>query len=119
MNQADSAEILADLGKYLRAQREIAQVSLRAFARAINVSDSYLSQVERGMYQPSPDVLKAIAEGLGMAPDQLFRKAGWLPAAGGTTGKYAGVLDAIAGDEALSQAQKSALIATYKAMAGS
>ncbi|GAB4010741.1 helix-turn-helix domain-containing protein [Nocardioides ultimimeridianus] len=119
MNQEANAEAMADLGKYLRAQREIAQVSLRAFARAINVSDSYLSQVERGMYQPSPDVLSAIAKGLGVAPDQLFRRAGWLPDAGEATGGYAGVLEAIAGDEALSQAQKSALIATYKAMVGS
>ena len=116
MNQHANDEAMADLGKYLRAQREIAQVSLRAFARAINVSDSYLSQVERGMYQPSPDVLKAIAEGLGMAPDQLFRRAGWLPPSGEATGRYAGVLDAIAGDDALSRAQKSALIATYKSM---
>ncbi|GAB3867515.1 helix-turn-helix transcriptional regulator [Nocardioides maradonensis] len=116
MNQQANAEALADLGKYLRAQREIAQVSLRAFARAINVSDSYLSQVERGMYTPSPDVLKAIAEGLGMAPDQLFRRAGWLPTDGEAPGRFAGVLDAIAGDDKLSQSQKSALIATYKSM---
>ncbi len=115
---SESEEVLADLGKYLRAQREIAQVSLRALARMTNVSDSYLSQVERGLYHPSPDVLKAIAEGLGLAPDQLFRRMGWLPTAG-ADGTYAGVLDAIAGDDNLSPAQKSALIQTYKAMVGS
>lgn len=114
---AEDAEALEDLGKYLRAQREIAQVSLRSLARMINVSDSYLSQVERGMYHPSPDVLKAIAEGLGLSPDQLFQRMGWLPATG-TGGKYNGVLDAIAGDTSLSQAQKSALSQTYKAMVG-
>ncbi|MFT4008691.1 MAG: helix-turn-helix transcriptional regulator [Nocardioidaceae bacterium] len=107
-------EMLADLGKYLRAQREIAQVSLRTLARMTNVSDSYLSQLERGMYQPSPEVLTSIATGLGLAPDQLFRRMGWLPASG--TSGYAGVLDAIAGDDKLSQQQKSALVQTYKAM---
>lgn len=115
----DSAEALEDLGRYLRAQREIAQVSLRSLARMINVSDSYLSQVERGMYQPSPDVLKAIAEGLGLSTDELFQRMGWLSATGnGTGGKYNGVLDAIAGDAALSPAQKSALSQTYRAMVG-
>lgn len=115
---ADHAEALADLGKYLRAQREIAQVSLRALARATNVSDSYLSQLERGMYQPSPDILRSIAEGLGLAPEQLFERMGWLPTSGSSK-KYAGVLDAVAGDSKLSQAQKSALVQTYKAMVGS
>ena len=114
---SDSEEALADLGRYLRAQREIAQVSLRALARAINVSDSYLSQVERGLYQPSPGVLKAIAEGLGLAPDQLFQRMGWLGPTG-SSGKYNSALDAIADDPVLTQAQKTALIQTYKAMVG-
>ena len=38
-------------------------------------SDSYLSQVERGLYQPSPVVLSAIARGLGISPEALF--PGW------------------------------------------
>ena len=50
-------EALADLGRYIRARREIARLSLRHLARMTNVSDSYLSQVERGLYQPSPAVL--------------------------------------------------------------
>lgn len=108
---------LEDLGTYLRAQREIAQVSIRALARITNVSDSYLSQIERGMYQPSPDIVRAIADGLGLSPDQLFRRLGWLPPESGG-GRYDGVLDAIAGDAALSTPQKSALAATYKAMVG-
>jgi transcriptional regulator with XRE-family HTH domain len=110
-------EALADLGTYLRAQREIAQVSLRALARMTNVSDSYLSQVERGLYQPSPVILRAIADGLGLAPDELFRRLGWLPPAG-VGGHHAGVIDAIGADAALSQDQKAALIQTYKAMVG-
>lgn len=110
-------EVLEDLGKYLRAQREIAQVSLRTLARMTNVSDSYLSQVERGMYQPSPEVLKSIAEGLGLAPDQLFRRMGWLPG-DDAQGGFSGVLDAIRGDRRLTQAQKAALVQTYKAMVG-
>jgi transcriptional regulator with XRE-family HTH domain len=110
-------DVLEDLGTYLRAQREIAQVSLRALARMTNVSDSYLSQVERGLYQPSPEVLRAVADGLGLAPDELFRRMGWLPAAE-SSGRYIGVIDAIGGDSALTEPQKAALIQTYKAMVG-
>lgn len=111
----DQAEVLTDLGSYLKAQREIAQLSLRHLARMTKVSDSYLSQLERGLYQPSPDVLRAIADGLGLSPDQLFRRMGWLPEAGeGLTSVPA----AIEADGRLSAAQKSALVQTYKAMVG-
>ena len=112
---ADQSEALTDLGRYLRAQREIAQLSLRHLARMTKVSDSYLSQLERGLYQPSPEVLRAIADGLGISPDQLFRRMGWLSESDEVV---VSVPDAIAADSRLSQAQKSALVQTYKAMVG-
>lgn len=102
------------LGRYLRLQREAAQLSLRALASATNVSDSYLSQLERGLFQPSPAVLRAIADGLGIAPMTLFRRMGWMPPE--TAERKPGVLDAIESDERLNRAQKAALISTYKAM---
>lgn len=111
---SDQEEALADLGRYIRAQRELAQLSLRHLARMINVSDSYLSQVERGHHKPSGDVLKAIAAGLGMSPDALFRRAGWLPAFGAWS---VTVPDAIAADARLTKSQKAALIQMYKTMA--
>ncbi len=110
----DTEEALADLGRYIRAQRELAQLSLRHLARMINVSDSYLSQIERGQHRPSGDVLKAISSGLGLSPDALFQRAGWLPGFG--PGKSASVPDAIAADKKLSKAQKSALVQMYKTM---
>ena len=111
----NQSEALTDLGRYLRAQREVAQLSLRHLARMTKVSDSYLSQLERGLYQPSPEVLRAIAVGLGISPDTLFRRMGWLSE---ETSVVVGVLDAIAVDERLSAAQKSALVQTYQAMVG-
>lgn len=111
----NQSEPLTDLGRYLRAQREIAQLSLRHLARMTKVSDSYLSQLERGLYQPSPEVLRAIAEGLGISPDTLFRRMGWLSE---DDSVVVSVPDAIAADERLSDAQKSALVQTYKAMVG-
>lgn len=105
-------EELEDLGAYLRAQREIARLSLRHLARVTNVSDSYLSQVERGMYQPSPEVLRAIADGLGLPPEALFRRLGWLPEENTPTGQH-GVVEAIQADDTLNASQKAALVQMY------
>lgn len=110
----DPTEALEDLGTYLRLQRQMAKLSLRHLARMCNVSDSYLSQVERGLYQPSPEVLRAIGQGLGLAPDQLFRRMGWLPDESGS--QDASVKDAIAVDKRLSAAQKAALLQLYHTM---
>jgi transcriptional regulator with XRE-family HTH domain len=110
-------QALADLGRFIRAQRELAQLSLRHMARVTNVSDSYLSQLERGLYQPSGEILRAIAKGLGIAPDALFRRVGWLDDAGTAT-PAPSVPAAIAADDRLSQAQQSALTQMYKTMVG-
>lgn len=113
---SEQSEMLTDLGRYLRAQREIAQLSLRHLARMTKVSDSYLSQLERGMYQPSPEVLRSIAEGLGISSEQLFRRMGWL----GDSAEVhqVSVPDAIAADQHLSAPQKAALVQAYRAMRG-
>lgn len=119
MNDKLQNEALADLGKYIRTQRQIAQLSLRHLARVSTVSDSCLSQLERGRYQPSGEVLKAIAYGLQIPPDVLFRLAGWLPddaEAAETNGEA--VVDAIVADTRLSQAQRSALVQLCRSMVG-
>ncbi len=107
------ARALEELGKYIRAQRELAQLSLRNLARLTQVSDSYLSQIERGLYQPSAAVLKSIAAGLGIPPDALYRRLGWLDE---TTSGQATVQDAIAADPKLSDDQKAALLQLYRTL---
>ena len=46
--------------------------SLRAFAKEINVSHSYLSQVINSKYSPSPIVAKKIAKGLNREIEDFF-----------------------------------------------
>ena len=104
---------LEDLGRYIRAQRELAQLSLRHLARLSDISDSYLSQIERGIYQPSAAVLKAIATGLGIPVDTLYRRVGWLDE---TTHDHPTVQDAIAADPKLTDDQKAALLQMYRAL---
>ena len=69
---------LAAFGKFMRAQRRLAQVSLRNLARMSGVSDSYLSQIERGNYRPSPQVVKALAQAFGIEPKQLYTMLGFI-----------------------------------------
>ncbi|WP_019203720.1 helix-turn-helix domain-containing protein [Tsukamurella sp. 1534] len=116
MNNPFSDDAIDDLGRYIKAQREIAQLSVRHLARVAEVSDSYLSQIERGRHQPSAQVLTSIAKGLSLSPDVLFRLAGWLPPEG-SPDKNA-VITAIEADPRLNGRQRSALVQTYKSMVG-
>ena len=49
------------LGAFIRAQRKMANLSLRQLADLTSLSNPYLSQVERGLHEPSVRVLKATA----------------------------------------------------------
>lgn len=60
------------LGRRLRARREALGVSLRQFARELNVSASFISQLETGKTQPSVATLYAICSALQMSIDDVF-----------------------------------------------
>lgn len=111
---------LGPLGAFIRAQRQLADLSLREMAALTRISNAYLSQVERGLHQPSLTVLRAIADALGLTTEQLLAKAGWTqanPADGpidGPTDPPAGTEDAIRVDPRLSDAQREALLGVYR-----
>ena len=108
----------ADVAELLRTQRQLARLSLRHLAKMTSVSDSYLSQVERGLYEPSPEVLKSIAEALNIPISGLYERLGWLdddPAAGTAV---PGVEEAIDADQQLTKAQKHALLEMYRTLIG-
>ena len=71
-----SAQVNA-LGGFIRAQRQLANLSLREMAAMTSVSNAYLSQVERGLHQPSLKVLHSIADALQLSTEQLLSQAGW------------------------------------------
>ncbi|WP_428498211.1 helix-turn-helix domain-containing protein [Pseudonocardia sp.] len=98
-----------DIGSYIRAQRESAQVSLRQLARVTGVSNPYLSQVERGLRKPSAEILQQIAKGLRISAEALYVKAGILddrPASA--------VIDAVLADPLLTGRQKQVLLDIYE-----
>ena len=46
----------AALGEIIRQQRELAEMSMRQFAQVAGISNPYLSQIERGLREPSERV---------------------------------------------------------------
>jgi transcriptional regulator with XRE-family HTH domain len=104
-----------DLGEFIRAQRELAHLSLRQLAELTKVSNPYLSQVERGLYKPSAEVLKSIASALQISAETMYNQAGLLDDDEGTKGHDAGrVEQAIHGDSRLTKDQKDTLIRIYR-----
>jgi transcriptional regulator with XRE-family HTH domain len=106
---------LAALGALLRAQRVAADLSLRELSERTKVSNAYLSQVERGLHEPSLSVLRTIASALGVPLTSLLDGAGLLEG-GGSDGE-AGVRAteaAILKDPELSEPQRTALLSVYR-----
>ena len=64
------------LGAYIRAQRQLADMSIRQLAGVAKVSNAYLSQLERGLHQPSIRILASIAEALSIPSEDLLVQAG-------------------------------------------
>jgi transcriptional regulator with XRE-family HTH domain len=103
----------SSVGDFIKAQRELANLSLRQLAEMASISNPYLGQIERGLYKPSADVLKNIASALRISAESMYAQAGLLdetPAADGA----ATVEDAIRVDAALSNDQKETLIRIYR-----
>jgi transcriptional regulator with XRE-family HTH domain len=107
---------LGALGAFIRAQRQLADLSLREMAALTRISNAYLSQVERGLHQPSLTVLRAIADALGLTTDQLLAKAGWTKAVADdvSAGQQASTEASIRCDPRLTEAQREALLGVYR-----
>jgi transcriptional regulator with XRE-family HTH domain len=101
---------LRRLGEHIRSQRRFNQLSQRELARLADLSDTYMSQLERGLHEPSIRVLRSLANSLGIKPTELIMYAAGLPVdqAEMTTE------DAIRRDQRLSPAQRGALLGVLK-----
>jgi transcriptional regulator with XRE-family HTH domain len=110
------------LGQLIHAQRKLARLSLRELAALSDLSNAYLSQLERGLHQPSIRVLTQLARALGMPPETLLRQAGLLDEAAAEPQEGSAPPPAEAGsaeaailnDPSLTDAQREALLAVYR-----
>jgi transcriptional regulator with XRE-family HTH domain len=120
------------LGAFIKEQRKRANLSLRQLAELTSLSNPYLSQVERGLHQPSVRVLKALSGALNVSAETLLAQAGLIDAmvpsgvkgdeeaqtAAGGERPIPGTEEAILADPRLGHEQKAALIAVYRSMLG-
>lgn len=110
------------LGEIIRTQRRVAQMSLRRLASLSSVSNPYLSQIERGLHEPSFRVLQAVADALDVSVEAMLADAGMLRRRSAEVQESAPAPSAteraIDADDRLSPDQKAALLATYRAYVG-
>lgn len=101
---------LALMGEFIRAQRKMMELSQRELAKLTQLSDPYVSQIERGLHEPSIRVLRALAEALNVRAETLLHLAGLYDEAT----PVSSVEEAINSDEHLSASQKRALVGVYR-----
>ncbi len=107
-------------GSYLRSQRKLAQLTLRELSDLANVSNPYLSQLERGLHQPSVRVVKSLARALNLSAETLLAQVAGIDAVNGKGPEAASDTEAtIRADANLSDQQKAALLEVYRSMRGS
>lgn len=111
-------EMARAFGAFVRAQRRLAQLSQRELGRMSGLSDSYLSQVERGMFRPSADTMKALAQAFGIRPALLYAQFGLLDAENDPSGAECTVEIAIQQDPRLNLEHKHALTLMYRSFVG-
>jgi transcriptional regulator with XRE-family HTH domain len=104
------------LGDFIRTQRQLRELSLRQLATLAKVSNPYLSQLERGMYRPSVEVLKNIALGLRVSTETMLVQAGLL--AESRPNAAADLESAVRLDPHLTTEQKEALLSVYRGFRG-
>jgi transcriptional regulator with XRE-family HTH domain len=108
---------LQSLGAFIHSQRTQAQLTLRELSERTNVSNPYLSQIERGLHEPSVRVLKAIALALNVSVETMLVRAGLLSEDGDEAGPTS-TEAAIRADPRLSDDQRASLLAVYRTYVG-
>ena len=103
-----------NLGEYIRRQRELHELSMRQVAEMAGISNPYLSQIERGLREPSERVMEAIANSLELSAETLHEYAGGATSADGEPPE---VEAAIERDKSLTARQRQALVEVYRAFA--
>jgi transcriptional regulator with XRE-family HTH domain len=104
------------VGEFIQSQRRLAKMSLRQLADKAKVSNPYLSQIERGIYKPSAEVLKGIADALNISAESLYARIGLVDREQGE--RCPSVEESVRLDERLTTRQKETLLSVYRDFVG-
>jgi transcriptional regulator with XRE-family HTH domain len=107
----------AALGTFIRTQRELSSLSLRELSRLTRVSNAYLSQVERGLHDPTLRILWQIGDALQISMSELFEVAATNCDSAGRSDSPThaqSVEAAVRADPNLSTCEKDALLTVYR-----
>jgi transcriptional regulator with XRE-family HTH domain len=110
---------MESLGAFIRDKRKLSNLSLRQLAERTKLSNPYLSQIERGLHQPSVRVIRLISDALNVSAETLLAHAGLLhhkDVADEAPAQNTSVEAAIQAESRLTDTQKSALIAVLRSM---
>lgn len=110
------------LGSFIKGQRHLANLSLREMSKLTDVSNAYLSQIERGLHQPSVRVLRSVADALNVSAETLLAQAGLIeddeaeeaPVARDTPPGPERTVAAVLADPSLTPEQREALLSVYR-----
>jgi transcriptional regulator with XRE-family HTH domain len=105
---------LEAFGSFVRTQRQLAKLSLRELAELATVSNPYLSQIERGLHEPSIRVIKAIANALDISTETLLAQVGLVGDEDSGLRVHGATEAAISADPYLTEGQREALLAVYR-----
>ncbi len=108
----DDGSSLAELGEFIRQQRERSKMSLRRLADRAGISNPYLSQIERGLRKPSAEILKSLARALSIQAESMYVRAGLLE--DGFSPPT--VIEAVEADPELNTRQKQVLLELYRTL---
>lgn len=100
------------LGDYIRAQRELANISLRKMSEQSGISANVLKDIENGIRNPSATIVQSIARALRLSAETLYLQAGVLDP------KDVDEVDAVRElrrDPHLTEPQREILIEIYRA----
>jgi transcriptional regulator with XRE-family HTH domain len=101
-------------GAFLRRQRQLSNMSLRQVAALAEISNPYLSQIERGLHHPSVNVIRSLANALGLSVETVLAHAAGLDSEDGS--EPGATESAIRTDPRLNDDQKTALLSVYRSM---
>lgn len=76
--KAASKQASRGVGDYIRAQRELANISLRKMSEQSGISATVLKDIENGIRNPSATIVQSIARALRLSAETLYLQAGVL-----------------------------------------